>query len=232
MTVCLEAMGADAARPYVDLAKPEHPSLIDVAHVVDERFGVVNIPNSIWIDEAGMIVRPAEPAWPSAPDLTVGDSAAEAVPAPPPGRMGDMMAAASEIVTDRAPYLAALTDWVTKGAESEFALTPAEVVERSGARGLDESTAAAEFELGLHLHDQGDLESARSHFQQAHRLAPNNWTYKRQAWSIEPSPLQGPMARFWQGPLPGAEAEWVYESDWVKDANAIGPANYYPRFRP
>lgn len=232
MTVCLESMGAEAARPYVDLAKPEHPSLIDVTHLVDERFGVVNIPNSIWIDEAGMIVRPAEPAWPSPPDIPAEGSASEAAATPPPGRMGEMMAAASQIVTDRAPYVAALRDWVAKGADSEFALAPADVVARSGARGVEEATAAAEFELAQHLHNLGDLESARSHFAEAHRLAPDNWTYKRQAWSIEPSALEGPMARFWQGPLPGAEADWAYEGDWVKDATAGGISDYYPRFRP
>ena len=224
-------MGPDAARPYVDLAQPEHPSLIDVAHLVDERFGVVNIPNSVWIDEKGIIVRPAEPAWPDAPDVTVDDSAGDAV-ARPPGRMGEMMAAAAQIVTDRAPYVAALRDWVSKGADSEFALTPADVIARSGPRGLDESTAAAEFELARHLYGQGDIESARLHFREAHRLAPDNWTYKRQAWSIEPSALEGPMARFWQGPLPGAETDWAYEGDWVKDAEAGGISNYYPRFEP
>ena len=82
-------MGPDAARPYVDLAQPEHPSLIDIAHLVDERFGVVNIPNSVWIDEEGIIVRPAEPAWPSAPDLPSEDSEGDAVEIPP-GRMGEM----------------------------------------------------------------------------------------------------------------------------------------------
>jgi hypothetical protein len=136
VTVCLESMGAEAARSYVDLAKPEHPSLIDVAHLVDERFGVVNIPNSIWIDEDGLIVRPAEPAWPSAPDVVAEGSEAEAAP-PPPGRMGEMMAAAAEIVTDRVPYVAALRDWVAKGTESEFALAPADVIARSGSRGVD-----------------------------------------------------------------------------------------------
>jgi len=231
VTVCLESLGPDAARPYVDLASPEHPCLIDAAHLVDERFGVVNIPNSIWIDEAGIIVRPAEPAWPNAPDVPVDDSASDAA-ATPPGRMGEMMAAASQIVTDRAPYVAALRDWVAKGADSEFALAPADVIARSGARGLDESTAAAEFELARHLYGQGDIESARLHFREAHRLAPDNWTYKRQAWSIEPSALEGPMARFWQGPLPGAEADWAYEGDWVTDAEAGGISNYYPRFKP
>jgi hypothetical protein len=43
---------------------PNHPSLIDSAHVVDEMLGVINVPNSVWIDENGMIVRSAEPAWP------------------------------------------------------------------------------------------------------------------------------------------------------------------------
>ena len=32
-------------------------------HQMDALFGVVNIPNIVWIDEAGTIVRPAEPGW-------------------------------------------------------------------------------------------------------------------------------------------------------------------------
>jgi hypothetical protein len=39
------------------------------------------------------------------------------------------------------------------------------------------------------------------------------------------------MARFWQGPLPGREAESAYEGDWAKDAKALGPADYDPRFK-
>src|SRR5258706_6712590 len=62
VTVALDAGGIEAARPWVEAASPEHPSLIDEAHVVDELFGVVNVPNAVWIDEQGMIVRPAEPA--------------------------------------------------------------------------------------------------------------------------------------------------------------------------
>ena len=101
-----------------------------------------------------------------------------------------------------------------------------------GSRVSSEATAAAEFELAQQLYRGGDLDAARAHFRNAHRLQPENWTYKRQAWSVEPSALEGPLARFWQGPLPGHEEDWAYDGDWVADANASGPANYYPRFRP
>ncbi len=227
MTACLDAKGSEAARSYIERARPEHPSLIDVAHLVDERFGVVNIPNSVWIDEAGTIVRPAEPAWPDVPEVAERPAAAEQAP----GRLGEMMATAGQIVTERAEYLGALRDWVERGAKSEFALSPDEVIARSGRRGVEEATAAAEFELAQHLYREGDLKSARPHFREAHRLQPENWTYKRQAWSLEPSAFDGPLARFWQGPLPGHEADWAYDGDWVSDAKSLGPANYYPRFR-
>src|SRR5258708_39837831 len=62
VTVGLDAGGADAVRPWIEGANPEHPSLIDEAHVTDELFGVTNVPNAVWIDENGVIVRPAEPA--------------------------------------------------------------------------------------------------------------------------------------------------------------------------
>ena len=54
----------ERGQPFIEKAKPEHPSLIDEAHVSDELFGFVNVPNGVWIDEEGMIVRPAEPAHP------------------------------------------------------------------------------------------------------------------------------------------------------------------------
>ena len=62
VTVGLDTAGPDACRPYIEAAQPEHPSLIDAHHRMAELFGVINIPNAIWIDEGGRIVRPAEPA--------------------------------------------------------------------------------------------------------------------------------------------------------------------------
>ena len=62
VTVALDTGGVEAAKPFVDKAAPTHPSLLDEAHLVDELFGVVNVPNGVRIDEDGVIDRPAEPA--------------------------------------------------------------------------------------------------------------------------------------------------------------------------
>ena len=107
--MALESSGPDAARPYVDRAQPTHPSLIDEAHLVDELFGVVNIPNSVWIDESGTIVRPVEAAWPPAEE-----DGEQIRPDPPQGAAGEriveMMTEAGKIVSDRDEYVAALRD--------------------------------------------------------------------------------------------------------------------------
>src|SRR5258708_32920720 len=66
-TVALDTAGTEAVRPWMEAANPDHPSLIDQAHLLDELLGVVNVPNGVWIDEQGMIVRPPEPAYPRRP---------------------------------------------------------------------------------------------------------------------------------------------------------------------
>ena len=44
VTVALDTGGLDAARPWIEAAAPEHPSLVDAAHVTAEAFGFVNVP--------------------------------------------------------------------------------------------------------------------------------------------------------------------------------------------
>ena len=38
----------------------------------------------------------------------------------------------------------------------------------------------------------------------------------------------GDYTRFWQGPLPGHEAEWPYDTDWLSEVLGFGAENYYP----
>jgi hypothetical protein len=209
VTVALDTGGADAAGPWIDLAKPEHPALIDEAHLLDELLGVVNVPSGVWIDELGMIVRPPEPAFPGRAviaELGVPDGA--------PPRITEMLQEATKIRIDPARYAAAMRDWVENGAESTAALGPNEVVERSAPRPPDASRAAASFELGQHLHRAGDPEAAVPWFREAHRLQPDNWTYKRQAWEFLDPVMQGPTEQ--------------YEGDWLADVRKIGAENYYP----
>jgi hypothetical protein len=56
VTIALDE--ADAAREWVDAAAPTHPSLVDPDHLIAERFGIVNVPSAVWIDENDDIVRP------------------------------------------------------------------------------------------------------------------------------------------------------------------------------
>jgi tetratricopeptide (TPR) repeat protein len=201
-------MDPDAARPFIERAQPNHPSLIDEAHLVDERLGITNVPNGVWIDEHGMIVRPAEPAFPVRPNYL---GARAQVSMPP--RLAEMLEEAKKIRIEPEKYVAGVRDWVEHGRESRYALSPKEVLRRSGTRQVGEAMAAARFELGQHLHRIGRVDSAMAHFREAHRLQPDNWTYKRQAWSLA-DPLQGPTD--------------LYDSDWLTDVRRIGAENYYP----
>ncbi len=208
VTVALDTAGVEAVRPWIEAAQPEHPSLIDRAHVVDELFGVTNVPSGVWIDEAGTIVRPPETAYPRRPDYQ--DRAI------PPNASVAEAAGITEVRklrTEAEKYVSALRDWVDHGAESRFALAPEEVLRRSRPRAVEEARAAAHFELGQHLHRLGRPEDAVRHFRGAYRLQPDNWTYKRQAWTLL-APHETPLA--------------VYGSDWLTDVRKIGAENYYP----
>jgi len=144
VTVGLDTLGADSCRPFIEAAAPTHPALIDQHHLLARSFGVINIPSSIWIDELGMIVRPAEPApAPPAPDAA---PRAE-MPAGLPSRFVEMFQEASNIPSDPEAYHSALIDWVANGADSRFAMTPDEVIARSRPRDEATSRGHAHFEL-------------------------------------------------------------------------------------
>jgi hypothetical protein len=215
VTVALDTGGATAARRYIEAAQPRHPSLIDQAHLVDELLGIVNVPMSVWIDEHGMIVRPAEPAWPgSTPVLDMLPALTAEVP---PERKVVIDEIKRFHITPEVTVMM-LRDWAERGADSRYVLDPDEVIARSLPRGVDEATAAAHFELGQHLHLNGNHDAAVEHFRAAHRLDPANWTYKRQAWSLETTDTTGTVARYGTG--------------WLESVQAIGAEHYYAEIVP
>jgi hypothetical protein len=236
VTVAMDVGGAEAARWFIERAAPDHPSLIDSAHALGELFGVVNVPNGMWIDEDGMIVRPAEPAFPGHSPLLDEMRAADFDAAAAGGdggtpmltsMMGSLEGASpalveqlklsTHIVYEAELYRDMLFDWARNGAASRYALSPEEVVARSGPVSSDVDLAAAHFELGQYLYRAGHAEAAVPHWQQAQHLQPNNWTYKRQAWRLDPLAGTG---------------ESSYDSTWTDEVKAIGVENYYPRIEP
>jgi hypothetical protein len=208
VTVALDTGGAEAAGPWIDRAKTTHPALIDSAHLLDELLGIVNVPTGVWIDEQGMLVRPPEPAFPWRPRPLPDEVLAQL-----PEITVEQLREAGRMRIDPEAYVAALRDWAAHGSRSRFALAPEQVIARSRPRSPETSRAAACFELGQHLHRAGHARDAVPWFREAHRLAPDNWTYKRQAWTLA-------------DPLQGATAE--YDSDWLTDVRKIGAENYYP----
>jgi hypothetical protein len=210
VSVAMDTNGIAAAGPYIEAANPTYPVLLDPEHSLGALLGIVNVPMGVWIDEDGILVRPAEVC--SAPISRREKFASLLENAAP--RMREMIQEALNMDLDTETYAAALRDWARNGKRSRYVLTPEQVILRSAPRPREVSLAAANFELGQHLHRTGRESEARQFFRQAHRLQPDNWTYKRQAWSFV-DPLQGPTEH--------------YDGDWLTDIRKIGARNYYPK---
>jgi len=208
VTVALDTSGPQAAGPWIERAQPRHPSLIDAAHSLDALLGIVNVPSGVWIDELGTIVRPPETAYPRRPAFLDRTPQLD-----DPQHVVERLALVKLLRIDADRYVAALREWVATG---RYALSPADVIQRSRGRSLEDATAAAHFELAQHLVRTGRAQAAVPHFRAAHALQPDNWTYKRQAWSLVDA-TQGPSS--------------VYEGDWLSDVQQIGAENYYPPLR-
>jgi hypothetical protein len=160
----------EAARPWIEAAKPTYPCLIDRNHHVADLYNMVNVPQATWIDEQGRIVRPPENAGSSdafrGMDRTTKRMTPEQI---------------KERERTKEVYVAAVRDWVAKGAASEFAYDPASA--RARLRLPDDAIAAAHahFRLAQHLLRKGKSDEAVQHFGEASRLHPDSWNIWRQA---------------------------------------------------
>jgi hypothetical protein len=166
ITVALDK-SADDARPWIQAAKPTHPSLIDTRHVLAELYNVVNVPTVLWIDERGRIVRPNDVAFGADTfrQLTGLDSSI---------------------------HLAALRGWV-RGERP--ALPPDAVQAQQTLPTAADQQARAEFGLGQWLHERGRADAAARHFERAGTLAPHDFTIRRGTMPMRGIDPMGPQFR-------------------------------------
>ncbi len=183
IAVAEEGRGAEQARPWIEKAKPSYPCLIDENHVVSALYGMVNVPQCVWIDERGVIVRPPETAGSTdhfrKMDLTTRTLAPELL---------------AERNAARTAYLNAVRTWIRTG---KHALPGDEARARLPVITPDMAMADALFRLALHLRRQGQESEAAEHFAEASRLHPESWCIFRDAQALEPSGLAGGQA-FWE----------------------------------
>jgi len=163
ISVAQDTGGAKAAGPWIIAAKPEYTALVDEKQIITQKYGMVNVPTAVWIDEQGRIVRPNEVAF-----------------------IDDRFKSFTNM--ESAPYIDAIRDWAANGTKSVYVLSEADLRARlkpqSDDRSNDRLQADAEFALAEYLYKQGKGVDAIPHFKEAQRLDPDNWNYKRQAWAL------------------------------------------------
>jgi hypothetical protein len=166
ITVALDKSPEDA-RPWIEAAKPSHPSLIDTKHLLADLYNIVNVPTILWIDEHGRIVRPN--------DVAFGTDTYRHITG-----------------IDSAKHLSALRAWVLNqtppfAGEKVHALqslpTPAD------------QQARAEFGLGEWLFTQGRSQAAERHFVRGGELAPHDFTIRRGTMPMRGIDPMGPQFR-------------------------------------
>ena len=168
VTVAMDS--AEAARPWIEAAKPAHPSLIDRDHHVADLYNMVNVPQAAWIDEQGRFVRPPENAGSSNAFVASDRSTRQMTEAQ-----------LTERARMKSVYVEAVRDWVINGPMSEHALDA--TAAQSRVRLPDEKVAAAHahFRLARFLLRRGKADEAAFQFAEASRLHPASWNIWRQA---------------------------------------------------
>lgn len=176
---------ADAARPWIEAAKPSYPCLVDRDHRVAELYHMVNVPQAVWIDENGRVVRPTESAG-AYEGFRAMDRATRKVP-------DDVAAITAQA---KRTYVEAVRDWALRGDASPHAFPPVRAAARLTVPDEGVALAHAHFRLGQHLSRCGHADAAQGHFAEARRLHPDSWNIWRQTAAVDERGLaSGP--EFW-----------------------------------
>lgn len=171
VAVAEESRGAEHARPFIEQAKSAYWQLIDTEHRLSDLYNLVNVPQAIWIDEQGRIVRPPETAG-STDHFRRMDLATRTLP---PQDQAERLAA-------RQAYLDAIRAWVTTGAHA----LPADAV-RANLPIVTPKIAEARtrFRLGVWLRAHDRIDEGDRQMAEASRLHPDSWSIWRQARDLE-----------------------------------------------
>ncbi len=167
LAVAEDSGGVEVARPWIEAASPSYPCLIDVDHRLAALYGMVNVPQGVWIDEEGRIVRPPETAG-YTDHFRRMDPVTRALPPE----------AAAARAAVRAAYMDAVRDWVRTG---RHALDPAVARAKLPEITPEKALADANFRLGIWLRRAGREEEAMEFLAEASRLHPDSWNFWRQA---------------------------------------------------
>ncbi len=183
VAIAEESRGAEHARQWIEQAKAQYWCLIDIEHRVADLYGMVNVPQAVWIDDAGRIVRPPENAG-STDHFRLMDRTTRTLA---PEHQSARLAA-------RAAYLDAVRDWVLTG---RHALPADAVMGRLPQATPDIALALAHFRLGVWLRQHGKDAEGGAHLAEASRLHPQSWNIWRQAADLDEAGKASGEA-FWQ----------------------------------
>lgn len=182
VAVAEDSRGTEQARQWIEQAKTTYWCLIDADHRVADLYGMVNVPQAVWIDEAGRVVRPAETAG-STDHFRRMDLATRTMS---PEDQAARLAA-------RTAYLGAVKDWVLTG---RHALATDDARRKQPRITTEIAQAHAHFRLGTWLRAHGKPEEADRHLAEASRLHPDSWNMWRQAADLDAVGKAGGPA-FW-----------------------------------
>ena len=168
ISVAMDSREGDAL-PWIEAGRPTYPVLIDREHRLGELYGIVNVPQAVWIDERGRIVRPAESAG-AYEGFRKMDRATREVPDEIAKRTADA----------KSTYVNAVRDWVLRGPESEHAFSADRARAHLPALTEDTATAQAMFRLGQFLIRHGQAEEGQRWLEEATRRHPDSWCLWRQ----------------------------------------------------